>query len=176
MNPFFRSSWFRQTATILLAGICFWPGQLMPFSVQMSLFESLRTTAGIIFGVVGAWIAVMYPHALSKIFKLKAADSEEEVKKVSRLFEPMVYSTVILMVVLLAGPLGHVAKQLAFLVPYTTILRGLSFGAIIYLTLIQMWSLLLILSPPDMVNAELRQIIEHKSNVESYENRIHRSR
>lgn len=39
-------------------------GKNVPFSSQWPLYEALRTTASIIFAVVGAWFAIIYPERL----------------------------------------------------------------------------------------------------------------
>lgn len=43
----------------VLAGA--WFGRKVPFAEQWPMYEGLRTTAAIIFGVIGAWLAIIYP-------------------------------------------------------------------------------------------------------------------
>lgn len=43
-------------------------GRHITFALQWPLFEALRTTASIIFAVVGAWFAIIYPERLKKSF------------------------------------------------------------------------------------------------------------
>ncbi|WP_408913341.1 hypothetical protein ACJUA3_03255 [Citrobacter freundii] len=51
---------------VVLAGIL---GRNVAFALQWPLFEALRTTASIIFAVVGAWFAIIYPERLKKSFR-----------------------------------------------------------------------------------------------------------
>lgn len=41
----------------------------VPFSHQWPLYEALRTTAAIIFAVIGAWMAIIYPERLRLSYK-----------------------------------------------------------------------------------------------------------
>lgn len=147
----------RQTIAIGLALLAMWPGQWILFSVQWPFFEALRTTAGIIFAVIGAWVTILYPRGLERVFNKKIADSGVEVERVNSLMEPLFYSTIVLAIVLLIGPLSQVVKLLLNgNIPFR-LARALSFGLLVYLTLVQMWSLILTLLPAGVVQEELGQ-------------------
>ncbi|MCI5122880.1 MAG: hypothetical protein D3908_17170 [Candidatus Electrothrix sp. AUS4] len=67
--------------SIFIAILCYSVGSDIKISEQLPLYESLRNTSAIIFGVMGAWIAILYPNSLLKIYgKLDAKNSEEEEK------------------------------------------------------------------------------------------------
>ncbi|WP_316154691.1 hypothetical protein [Cupriavidus sp. BIC8F] len=48
-------------------------GRNIPFAQQWPLFEALRNTASIIFAVVGAWLAIIYPERLKLTFREDAS-------------------------------------------------------------------------------------------------------
>lgn len=146
-------------AGISLAG--FVPGQMVPFSRQWLLYEGLRTTAAIIVGVMGSWIAVMYPGVVSPIKNVTeremANGNNEGAESVYRLLWPIGYSTVILATILLLGPAAEVAREIPPLTMYPGLLRGLSFSLLLCLTLMQLWSLGLTLFASELARRELRR-------------------
>jgi hypothetical protein len=166
---FLKTSKGRQTIAIGITLIAMWPGQWILFSVQWPFYEALRTTAGIIFAVIGAWVTVLYPRGLERVFNRKMADSGVEVKRVNSLMAPLFYSTIVLAIVLLIGPLSEVVKLLlSGNIPYR-LARALSFGLLVYLTLVQMWSLILTLLPAEVAQEELGQAQYKKDLSERYQ-------
>lgn len=66
-------------ATSLVAvGTGYYFGKNVPFHEQWPLYEALRTTASIIFAVVGAWLAIIYPERLK--FSLRGNGTAEQSK------------------------------------------------------------------------------------------------
>jgi uncharacterized membrane protein len=134
-------------------------GRGISFNEQAPIYDELRNTSAIIFAVMGAWIALLYPGKLSQAFGKKPyKEKANDIDQINRLFRPMIYSTVILMVVIGVSFAAPLAKQITYLHAYKEIFRAVSFGAIACLTLLQFWSLILTLVPGDTIKDDLESI------------------
>lgn len=51
-----------------MIGVAWYLGANIRFEEQWVLYEALRTTASIIFAVVGVWLAIVYPERLKSPF------------------------------------------------------------------------------------------------------------
>ncbi|AVZ83731.1 hypothetical protein DBV23_16990 [Edwardsiella ictaluri] len=134
---------------ILIASAYF--GRNVPFSSQWPLYEALRTTASIIFAVVGAWFAIIYPERLKKSFRGGGVDGEPNGGGITRLFTPIVYSTVILASVLIIGVTAPLIKQITFFLVHKEFFRGASYLILVFLTLLQLFTIVCSLIGPDMI-------------------------
>ncbi|EAT14769.1 hypothetical protein [Desulfuromonas acetoxidans] len=144
-------------AIVILLTFFFFGGNVS-FSEQWPLYESLRNTAAIIFGVMGAWIAIIYPKALTNILKSRdTKDNAVEAERVKKLIAPMVYSTAILSIVLLVGLFAPVLKQIQLAKENYVLIRQLSFSMLGLLTYIQLWSLILTLIPCNVAQGEVQK-------------------
>lgn len=147
---------------VLLAGFF---GRHVPFVQQWPLFEALRTTASIIFAVVGAWFAIIYPERLKKSFRGGTADNNSA--GIHRLFTPIVHSTAILATVLVVGVLAPLLKQFDFILLHKVIFRGISYGLLVFLTLWQLLTVVFSLIGPDLVKRHTSKQERSKSAVEA---------
>lgn len=146
----------RVIALLLVAALVFcagFLGQQVPFSKQWPLYEALRTTASIIFAVVGAWFAIIYPERLRISFRGGASDSIKQDGGIHRLFTPIVHSTCILSIILLVGVVAPLVKTFPFVAPYINELRGLSYGLLVSLTLWQLVTVISSLIGPDILKS-----------------------
>jgi type II secretory pathway component PulF len=113
---------------------------------------------------MGAWIALIYPDALSQILgeshNSYETEDENKVKEVKKLFSPLIYSTFILMFVLLIGIFAPVFKQIPLLMNNRDLMRGISYVFLGILTLCQLWTVLLTLIPADFVKQNLDYLHE----------------
>lgn len=121
---------------------------------QWLLYEALRTTSSIVFGVMGAWIAVIYPGTLADIL----SSDKKAKQKVIKLFLPMTISVLILSSVLLIGITAPMLKQIDFLVIHKFLVRRISYAFLGMITSIQFWALLILLLPPEMIEEHLSKI------------------
>lgn len=114
-------------------------GGNISFSKQWPLYEALRNTAAIIFAVVGAWLAIIYPDRL----KFSFGENPDSLKKTSNpnklqlLFIPAVHSTIILVILLLVGIIAPIAKEFDIFSDNIEVSRKLSFVLLALLTLYQ---------------------------------------
>ena len=145
--------WLAWTFALLAVFAGGWLGRSVPFSEQWPIFEGLRTTAAIIFGVIGAWLAIIYPERLKLSFKsdTKKSDREKE-NGLSQLFTPVVNSTLILGVVLTIGVIAPIAKRYPLSLN-VELMRGLSYSILVALTLWQLWTVLLTLRPANTIKS-----------------------
>ncbi|MEB1944337.1 hypothetical protein VDR83_21365 [Xanthomonas campestris pv. campestris] len=125
-----------------------WRGSKVPFSSQWPLFEALRTTAAIIFAVVGAWLAIVYPERL----KRTRQDNGEVVgvrsgpDRVKFLLHPIWHSTIILAVVLAVGMIAPLLRQFGLVQAHAEELRGVSYVVLASLTMLQICSVVMTLA------------------------------
>lgn len=137
-----RASYFLVSALGVAVGIYF--GQHIPFSEQWPLYEALRTTAAIIFAVVGAWIAIRFPDRKTvTVDENKIATREG----IGRYFHPVAHSIVVLCSVLVIGLIAPIAKRFDYVQQHIEVFRGLSYGVLAALTLFQLWTVIISLGP-----------------------------
>lgn len=122
-------------------------GHLVPFSEQWPLYEALRTTAAIIFAVVGAWFAIIYPERMKGVFNKNSSPLNNLSNGMEKLFSPVFHSTIILCIILVLGVIAPVLKRVDFLMEWKDMLRSASFSLLVALTLWQVWTVLVTLIP-----------------------------
>ena len=138
-----------------MARVFFTFGKNIPFAEQWVLYEGLRNTASIIFGVMGAWLAIVYPEVLSNIIEKRTSSGAQNYNK---LIAPLVYSTITLIWVMMLGIIVPILKQVSFFVSHSNSLRGISFSILCVLTLLQIWALILTLLPADMTKRTIDRV------------------
>ena len=165
MNKNIRLLFFIAAAGIIISSVFL--GGKITFKEQMSIYDGLRNTSAIIFAVMGAWIALLYPGKLSQAFGQKPyKEKANDIEQIKRLFRPMIYSTVILMIVIGVSFGVPLAKQISYLHPYKEFFRAASFGVIAFLTLLQFWSIILTLIPGDTIKDDLDDIKSREEMLE----------
>lgn len=135
---------------IALCGLSAYVGQNIPFAEQWPLFEALRTTSSIIFAVVGAWLAIVYPERMKLSFG-RPAGIDRNSTNVGLLLYPAGCSTIILICVLFAGILAPIIKHIPQAMQHLAYLRGFSFFILTFLTLWQITVVVITLYPADLV-------------------------
>lgn len=157
MNNYLKSLFFIILLAAVVVSIFF--GGSVSFTEQMPIYDGLRNTSAIIFAVMGAWIALLYPDKLSQAFGKKPyKEKAEDIEEINRLFRPMIYSTIILMVVIAMSFVVPLGKQISYFNQYKEVFRAISFGSIAFLTFLQFWSLILTLVPGDSIKDDLNEI------------------
>lgn len=142
----------------ILIGVAGWRGSTITFKDQWPLYEALRNTAAIIFAVIGAWLAIVYPERLKMSLRdnggHRAIGNEQ---KVVSLMTPIVNSTVILAAILLVGIGAPLIKELPFVRANVEVFRGVSYGLLTALTLWQLWTVVLTLVPASDVTTSVKR-------------------
>jgi hypothetical protein len=138
---------FLKTAFLLAwAALCFFYGSNVPYVEQKDLYEALRNMSAIIFGIMGAWIAVLHPNLLTQLINQKKIQ-ESDLPDSRHLIAPMIYAAFSLAVVLMIGIMKPIVTQSSFIMENVGVVRGLSFAVIGSLTLLQIWALILSFVP-----------------------------
>ncbi|MBE2895189.1 hypothetical protein [Spirabiliibacterium falconis] len=141
-------------------------GDRITFSDQWPLYESLRTTAAIIFAVVGAWFAIVYPEKLKSPFKGGIIDNQSSDARFRALFSPIVHSTAILCIILFIGILAPIMKQIPALLEYKNYMRAISFGFLCILTFWQIWTVFITLIPADIIKNQAEIEKNRQKNID----------
>lgn len=152
-----------------VAAICFHFGENITIEEQTPLLEGLRNTSAIIFGVMGAWIAILHPESLKKIFGQNSGGvSAEDRETINLLLSPIIISTFILSIVLVMPLITSIGKSIPYILEYKHELRGLSFAILGCLTILQLWTLVLTLIPGDI----LKRNMQRQETKEAVKNRM----
>lgn len=147
-------------------------GQAIPFSQQWPLYEALRNTAAIIFAVVGAWLAIIYPDRLRLSFRCGPGEAEPA-SNLSLLLTPAIMSTCILVILLLIGVIAPMLRQVEFLHSHLPMMRGISFFVLVMLTLWQVVIVVIAILPADILLGKEAEERARKDIENSYGN-LHR--
>ncbi|WP_175984452.1 hypothetical protein [Burkholderia vietnamiensis] len=144
----------------------FYAGRTIGLSDQWPYFEALRTTSSIIFGVMGALLAIVYPEVVKQGFRATRRDDPGSAGNLRLIVDPLAHSALLLLAVVLIGPaFAWVNKQYGTL----NYVMGACFGVLMMLTTWQTWILLLVLRPLDL----LRSHTERAAAVNAVRKRIH---
>lgn len=159
--------WLAWTFAVALVGAGAWYGRLVPFAQQWPLYEALRTTAAIIFAVVGAWLAIIYPERLRLSFKTPGSVGKTSADSSTELFTPVVNSTYVLCIILAMGVIVPLLKVQLVGIVNLEFCRGASYGLLVVLTLWQLWTVLLTLDPADRIKTFMDREMQHKKNLDA---------
>lgn len=143
-------------------------GRHVSFSEQWPLYEALRTTASIIFAVVGAWLAIIYPERLKYAFRNPPNNTPKQQTNMGRLLSPAIHSTAILCVVLIVGVVAPLMVQTTYLIRWHTELRGASYVLLVLLTLWQLGTIILTLIPADQIKTNSDKDDLHRRTEDGY--------
>lgn len=155
--------------SIILLIFGFLYGQNIQFSEQRPLFEALRSTASIIFAVIGAWAAIIYPERLKLAFhKDGKTIKSSNAKGMEMLMTPIFQSTILLVILLLIGVVAPIMKQFEFALKRIDFFRGLSYSFLVLLTLWQIFIVIRTLFPAKEIlstsqREDLRQEMERRT-------------
>lgn len=152
--------------------VCLYFGRPISFKDQWPLYEALRSTSSIIFAVIGAWLTILYPEALKKIFTKDLNLSDPKIDSIDLLISNIRYSTLILACVLLIGFVAQMAKQATLIYPYHSDLRGLSFGILGVLTFLQIWTLLMALAQAEMAIEDINASASKKKRKANFSSEV----
>lgn len=114
----------------------FFVGDLVSLPVQLDLYEALRDVSAIVFGVMGAWLAIVHPDALSSINKSENIGAPIiHVDRVAVLVDAMVIATFVLVVSFLFPLFAALIDVPGLIyVPHSTVLQ-ITFSICVLLTL-----------------------------------------
>lgn len=133
-------------------------GRDVTFKEQWLIYESLRNTAAIIFGVMGAWLALIYPGAVTNVLQGKSDSAgTRRSGPIRKLLAPIIVSTIIVTAVLLIGLLAPITRHISLSGNTVEALRGASYALLSLLTILQIWALALALLPADLLKRNIER-------------------
>ena len=109
----------------------------MDYDSLIKVYEVLLTASGILFGIFGVWVSVLYPGILEK--SLEPSESEGTIKQASSILKPLFISLLLFLLMLIVVFLAPFMKTLHFFNDYKFIVKSLSEGmaAIIFMELLR---------------------------------------
>ena len=143
------------------------PGWFIPIERQLPLYEGLRDGSAIIFGVVGAWIALVYPSALANLRARRPSLDDPETVIASKLFNALLCSAGVLATALVLPVGREVLRVFPELWTMHGYLRAGSFILIVALTCLLLWALLLALLPGEAARRDLSHLERRREFIES---------
>lgn len=131
----------------------YYVGDLVPSKDQISLYGAFRNTSAILFAVLGAWIALLFPGSAAQLFlqkRSRASAAQINIEKdsvLSDMLDLMGYSTIILVATLVVTFSYPIIKNFAFILVHAKIIKMFSFGVLTGLFMLQLYVLYLTLIP-----------------------------
>ncbi len=158
--------WSLVALALALFAIGVWKGENVPLSQQQSILGSLQTAGAVVFGIVGAWVAIIYP----KTYDWTLSKSLEIAKARERFFRsctlPMKMSCAVFLLSIIIWPVvsvlgagGLLGADSASAPPSQGMVPRIIFGMILVLVEIQalaiLWSLRPTLDAEDILARSL---------------------
>jgi len=131
-------------------------GANLLFMDQWPMFDGLRQTAAIIFGLSGAYIAIVYPAALGALLHGHELETEE-VKAFKHLLTAMELSFTVLAAVLFIGVLSPIVRKSPWCIAHVHTICRLSFAFAVILTILQTVAIICILRPLDRFTRDVER-------------------
>ncbi|CAG9177591.1 hypothetical protein [Cupriavidus pampae] len=160
--------WLWLILVVASAGIGYFSGQEIPLASQWPYFEALRTTSSIVFGVMGALLAIVYPEVVKQGFRAEGLGPGDP-GNLRIVVGALAYSALLLLVLVLIGPAFAWISQATEKASFLAQVQGVSFGVLCMLTMGQIWILTNVLHPLDFLVTHL----EIGSKKEAAKRRIH---
>ena len=142
-------------------------GSVVDFKHQKEIYEILRNTSAIIFGVVGAWYAVITPIYLGNENK-NSKEATYARNLLKNLLVPIKYSVYILCITIIFQLLYPISSLISLGCILRMTLKAISFGIICALSVMMLFTLIRSLVPNDFVQTD----IELKDEKAKYEERL----
>jgi len=142
--------WVNRFVWLLFVGItigAFFPGMNVKGADQVSIASSMITVSAILFGVIGAWLALMKIDAEEQMRELakNRQDMGPVIMRMGSLSDVITTSCVVLFACLVQVFAYHAFSKIDFMHQYASYLKGGSFSVLILLGLIQIKLILRIL-------------------------------
>jgi hypothetical protein len=143
-----------------------WAGETLYFSQQVELLRELREVSMIIFGIAGAWSAIVYPDELKNALRATAVLSIDKKKLANfrAVTRCLVWSAAIVGVILVMQFSAPIVGRIQGVRNHAELFRRTSFAASCILAVIQIWNVLLMLVPINSSDADVRAVQETQEN------------
>lgn len=114
---------------------------------QWAFYEALRTTTSIVFGVMGALLAIVYPEVIKRGLRGHTINSSD--KNLRRVINPLAHSALLLILLVAAAPLYAWLKAFDAGLIAELRIKEFSFATLCLLSFWQIKILLMVLFPLD---------------------------
>lgn len=152
-----RKWWVGVGVRLLVAGAAGFWGRDLTLDIQRPIYASLQSTAGIVFGVVGVWLAVIYPDVLQALTQWRQ-DGTPASPRVMHLFPPLIIGAATVATVAVATLLIPAVEQTGILGAAPRWCQGGSFALLAFLTILQVEALWAATTPILGVGDRLRSV------------------
>ncbi len=146
-------------------------GKNVSYSDQKDILDSLKDTASIIFAILGAWIAVIYPKDLQKKILKVQTDSSDIIFQ--KLIYGLILITSVLILMILSLTLINLIKNISYFAQYKELLRSFLLLYLYIISLVQCYALMVTLMPNIQILIELMNA-EHNRNTQNDMNPVER--
>lgn len=153
-------------------GVCAFFGGDISFRDQWPLYESLRSTSSIIFAVIGAWLTILYPDAIRKVFSRNSSFDESGVNDIELMVSSIRYSTGILALIVVVGIVAQILKTFPWAVSNAYFFRVFSFGLLGFLTYLQFCTLLMTLAQAELAREKVSIEASRKKLVSKFNSQV----
>lgn len=147
---------------LIVSPILWFFGKDIPFNNQKEIFDSLKNTASIIFAILGAWLAVIYPKDLKLIFKIGNQQEIENTFVFKKLIWSLIMITASLVIMIITLPIMMLIKNIVFFQEYKLKLLTIFSIYLLILTLIQIYTLIATLVPTIKIILDFKNHKEKK--------------
>ena len=148
--------------------------QAIKYSDYKDVLSALLNISSIIFAIIGAWIAIIYPKAIGRTFannenKNEFKDSDNDANYLSELVEIVLVSAIVLMFVLAIQFSFPVVKGASYFGLKVFYLKLLGFFLVAFLTIVQLHAIFRVILANYFFLNELR-----KKNVDAKIDNLHK--
>jgi hypothetical protein len=144
-----------------------WAGRGILFVDQVQLLRELREVSTIIFGIMGAWSAIVYPEELKR--KLMATEATaldpETLERFQKLMHCIVLSAGIVAIILVMQFGAAILGQFHWVQHHCIYFRAISFAIGCVLAVSQIWVVFLMLVPINAADADVRAVQETQEHL-----------
>jgi hypothetical protein len=152
---------------LVAMGIGGYFGRLFPFVEQVQLLRELREVSTIIFGIMGAWSAIVYPDQLKRALRpteLLQVD-DDALSRFRTLMLCIMLSAGIIAIILTMQFAAPVLSQIGWVRQHAQGFRAISFAMTCFLGVAQFWVILLMLKPINEADADVRRVQSAKESL-----------
>jgi hypothetical protein len=118
-------------AVIAIVVIAFLLGRQIPASVSMAVIESNVATSGVVLGLAGAWVALVFPSAAKQVLSRNVTSNDHEVDRARRLLEAMAIAAACITFSIVSVALFPLRSQVAIGIGTVEAIRGGLFASVI---------------------------------------------
>lgn len=142
-------------------------GRNIPMKEQMQIADALFNLAAVIFGIMGAWIALLYPEALSTLREPGKLKDAAAVNAVTHIIRPLHHSTLLLFVVFVFKVLYPITSHIGAIVRYNGMIRSASMAVLFFLTCMMLASIITTIYPIEYHAHRLAAMLAKKKHFDT---------